>query len=1149
MESKKINQLATEMSPASTDLTIIGDPITGVSKKITLEQISSLFSSSISFYTNYASFPATGSVDTLYCAKDTYKLYIWNGSAYVETFPSQALLDTYQLRSEKGANNGYASLDGTGKVPSTQLPSYVDDIIEVANYASLPVTGETGKIYITLDNNKIYRWSGSVYVEIAANNAIWGSITGTLSNQTDLQNALDAKVPTSRTLSINGTSYDLSANRSWSVGTITSVAVTESGDALSITGSPITSSGTINIGFAGASTDYVAGDGSLVPFPTVVTQAQNLVTEVYNETGATLTKGTVVYINGGHGNLPTITKALATGDSTSAQTYGVVRTDITNNNNGYVTVLGNLDNLDTQAYAAGTQLYLSSTTAGAWTSTKQYAPAHLVYVGIVTRSHPTQGVVEIRIQNGFEMDELHNVSAQSPSNNDGIFYNTSTSLWEKKSIATVLGFTPISLTSLSATSPLSYNSGTGAFSIQQSSGSQSGYLSSTDWNTFNNKQNALTNPVTGTSVTSRIAYFNGTSSITGSSNLNFDGTNLLIGNVSTGLAQLHVYNASAAATMLLQTNSTTDYSEIAVRNDSSTATSYFRQYSTATTGSDFGISRAGLALFFSNYATNFAIGTRNGGSLIFGTADTERARITTSGNVLVSSTTSTASVFKLQVGDGTNDTRAFFNASNAYSIGVANGASSVWYIGVNAQTAANGLQFYSNELGGAALTLATTGAATFSSSVTAQGGMNVKGYTNSSSGNYWEIGSDASGYYMNALNRSSGNYNLPAYIDAQKLIINSGSGGNVGIGTSSPISYSNKATLGIQGAWGGQLDIMVGSTSHAQFGSDNYDSGLSCRIQSQDGIVFKVNGATEKMRLTSSGNLGIGTSSPGVKLSVFTSGMSFTSSTITYSAGTSQGFLLDNSAGTSQSGNAIWFANSGLYSAISSTRVDTGTWGTDIRFYTHPDTISNQYDVTERMRITSGGQVQIKTPTTADALDITGAGNYWVALLKSTTNASQSYGLRINAGTNSSDVPLWIFDASSTNTLLKIRGDGYTFSPYTYNATTGGGANMHIASDGSLNRSTSSLKYKKDVRDYDKGIADVMQMRAVYYKGKSETDGDKQYAGLIAEEIHELGLTEFVQYADDKTPDALAYSNMVALLVKAIQEQQAQIEELKAKIK
>ena len=67
----------------------------------------------------------------------------------------------------KSVSGGYASLDGSGKVPSNELPSYVDDVVEVANYAALPVTGETGKIYVTLDTNKCYRWSGSVYVQVA----------------------------------------------------------------------------------------------------------------------------------------------------------------------------------------------------------------------------------------------------------------------------------------------------------------------------------------------------------------------------------------------------------------------------------------------------------------------------------------------------------------------------------------------------------------------------------------------------------------------------------------------------------------------------------------------------------------------------------------------------------------------------------------------------------------------------------------------------------------------------------------------------------------------------------------------------------------------------------------------------------------------
>ena len=63
-------------------------------------------------------------------------------------------------------------------MPSSQLPSYVDDVEEVANYAALPPTGESGKIYITIDDNKTYRWSGSVYAEISASLAL-GETSGT----------------------------------------------------------------------------------------------------------------------------------------------------------------------------------------------------------------------------------------------------------------------------------------------------------------------------------------------------------------------------------------------------------------------------------------------------------------------------------------------------------------------------------------------------------------------------------------------------------------------------------------------------------------------------------------------------------------------------------------------------------------------------------------------------------------------------------------------------------------------------------------------------------------------------------------------------------------------------------------------------------
>ena len=70
--------------------------------------------------------------------------------------------------SEKGAVNGVATLDSGGKVPSTQLPSFVDDVLEFVNLAGFPVTGETGKIYVALDTNKTYRWSGTAYIYITS---------------------------------------------------------------------------------------------------------------------------------------------------------------------------------------------------------------------------------------------------------------------------------------------------------------------------------------------------------------------------------------------------------------------------------------------------------------------------------------------------------------------------------------------------------------------------------------------------------------------------------------------------------------------------------------------------------------------------------------------------------------------------------------------------------------------------------------------------------------------------------------------------------------------------------------------------------------------------------------------------------------------
>lgn len=91
--------------------------------------------------------------------------FVTGGDAYTA-------LNSKLNTSLKGAANGLAELDADGKVPSSQLPSYVDDIIEVADYAHLPITGESGKIYVTLDTNLTYRWSGTGYTEISESLAL-----------------------------------------------------------------------------------------------------------------------------------------------------------------------------------------------------------------------------------------------------------------------------------------------------------------------------------------------------------------------------------------------------------------------------------------------------------------------------------------------------------------------------------------------------------------------------------------------------------------------------------------------------------------------------------------------------------------------------------------------------------------------------------------------------------------------------------------------------------------------------------------------------------------------------------------------------------------------------------------------------------------
>ena len=119
---------------------------------------------------------------------------------------------------------------------------------------------------------------------------------------------------------------------------------------------------------------------------------QELQQQVRNSTGSTVTKGTVVYISGATGQIGNITKAQANAFNTSL-VLGVANQDIPNNTNGYIITIGTVSNLDTSAFADGNDLYLSPTTAGAYTNVLPVNPNYAVQVGICLHAHPTQGKV------------------------------------------------------------------------------------------------------------------------------------------------------------------------------------------------------------------------------------------------------------------------------------------------------------------------------------------------------------------------------------------------------------------------------------------------------------------------------------------------------------------------------------------------------------------------------------------------------------------------------------------------------------------------------------------------------------------------------------------------------------------------------------
>lgn len=189
--------------------------------------------------------------------------------------------------------------------------------------------------------------------------------------------------------------------------------------------------GTLNLGLKGGLVTLQVGQENVQ----LVKHADN--------TG--LTEGKVVYVTGSDGANMTVRYAQANAELTSSKTIGVMTENATGGNKAYMTTFGLVRNIDTSTLTEGAIVYISSSVAGGMTTSQPIAPDHSVSIGFCIRSHASVGSIFVNVNNGFELDELHDVLITTPANNDILTYESATSLWKNKpntgAVSSVNGYT------------------------------------------------------------------------------------------------------------------------------------------------------------------------------------------------------------------------------------------------------------------------------------------------------------------------------------------------------------------------------------------------------------------------------------------------------------------------------------------------------------------------------------------------------------------------------------------------------------------------------------------------------------------------------------------------------------------------------------
>jgi hypothetical protein len=886
----------------------------------------------------------------------------------------------------------------------------------------------------------------------------------------------------------------------YGTGTVTSVALTMP-SAFSVGGSPITTAGTLAVTGAGTVGQYIRGDGSLADFP-ATTGGGSSVSYYLNGSVSQGTIGGVAYkelnktpifgagtdisisadgyiasfitdagdpnkllIPAGNWNLETYFSASSSGGTPSfhvelykynGTTFTLIASSSTapeliafgTNLNPYFstlavpeTVLALTDRLALRYYVthSGRTITLHTennhlcqviTTFTTGLTALNGLTSQVQYLTVGT-SGTDFAISSASDTHTFNLPTASATNRGALSSADWTTFNNKTS---NLGTVTSVGLSSATSGVTIGSTPIT-TSGTITLAIATASGSQNGLLSSTDWTTFNGKQNALTNPVTGTGTSGTLPKFTGSTTI-GNSLFTENGTNGAFGgaNYYSG-TDVRTFNISA-----------TLYPGIG----------FFAN--NVTTGNIF--SYAGTGNLILNADPNNLFGDSR---LILATDNTERLAIFSNGNVTIANSPTDAG-YKLDV----NGTGRFISSGGYFSID------------------SNG-QVTSTQ----SLDVATAGGRfTGMSSRGALGAIHIEQTTTGVNGGYIAFRTSDSG----------------STTPTEKLRITSG--GNVGIGTSTPTRI-----LDVRAAdnGNGALFLYKGANQVVWLGTGSSTAGAAAGYlglyNNSNNIGIQLN--TQGNSYITGGNVGIGTDSPPSRLSVQWDKSTAFSGLGIYD---SQAYNASNHGGTVTFGGT--FNSGGSYtewSAIGGMKSNTtdGNVSGDINFYTR----LNSSAMTQRMIITSSGDVLIDT-------------NSAVARLTVQYSDANNNGLAINETTSAANSFLMLFRSNSVNK---------------------GSIQTNIANTGVLYNTTSDYRFKEDLKDYS-GIEIVSKIKTYDFKWK---DLNFRSYGVLAHELQILipdmvgGIKDQIDKNGVIIPQGVDYGKLTPILIKAIQELKQEIDTLK----